>query len=446
MGARRVHCTKKSSKNEQVPQVTLNLKERRAVRLAEFMELKKQKKKTVKIQASDAEPPSIVTVESIREIFRNRVVCVTVESEENVQSDAVSKPAPSVSVKVETAVAISTPQLHTSEQAVMSSAGPSTTSTSDKLEVTASTSSSAAVGSLETDVASSSPTDTDELKKPELDQGETLMPWRLRPIKHYMTYIPMPKAKLKEWRDNLRKRDALSRHKRCSDTTVIDIFEDGFQISDEEYAKQKFPFFIRLDATDRTGDIVKIVKKQSELVHVRKPRGFTRKSSLIIDQSTRLSAEILVDSRSTHAAFRSNPRGYSIIHEVFCDHDRSAWNPYMIHVESLYDPRGLLILVDFHVDIHAIIFNWAINMRISIIILCKISYHDDLEHNTPRMKSEARTTLTRGRRMREPRLVGSRMTAPEARTTLTRRQLKRSTKTHGDSQGSAESENHTHKM
>ncbi|CAB0032523.1 unnamed protein product [Trichogramma brassicae] len=174
---------------------------------------------------------------SPRERFRNRVVCVTVESEENVQSDAVSKPASSVSAEVKTAVAISTPQLHTSEQAVMSSAGPSTTSTSDELEVTASTSSSAAVGSLETDVASSSPIDTDELKKPELDQGETLMPWRLRPINHYMTYIPTPKAKLKEWRDNLRKRDALIRHKRCSDTTVIDIFEDGFQISDEEYAK-----------------------------------------------------------------------------------------------------------------------------------------------------------------------------------------------------------------
>ncbi|CAB0029782.1 unnamed protein product [Trichogramma brassicae] len=57
-----------------------------------------------------------------------------------------------------------------------------------------------------------------------------------------------------------------------------------------------------------------------------------------------------------------------------------------------------------------------------------------MEHNTPMMKSEARTTLTRGRRMREPRLVGSRMTVPEARTTLTRRQQKRSTKTHGDSQ------------
>ncbi|CAB0028052.1 unnamed protein product [Trichogramma brassicae] len=70
-----------------------------------------------------------------------------------------------------------------------------------------------------------------------LRKGETLMPWRLRPINHYMTYIPTPKAKLKEWRDNLRKRDALIRHKRCSDTTVIDIFEDGFQISDEEYAK-----------------------------------------------------------------------------------------------------------------------------------------------------------------------------------------------------------------
>ncbi|CAB0039405.1 unnamed protein product [Trichogramma brassicae] len=55
------------------------------------------------------------------------------------------------------------------------------------------------------------------------------------------------------------------------------------------------------------------------------------------------------------------------------------------------------------------------------------------------MKSEARTTLTRGRRMREPRLVGSRMTAPEARTTLTRRQQKRSTKTHGDSQAITES-------
>ncbi|CAB0027779.1 unnamed protein product, partial [Trichogramma brassicae] len=68
-----------------------------------------------------------------------------------------------------------------------------------------------------------------------------------------------------------------------------------------------------------------------------------------------------------------------------------------------------------------------------------------MEHNTPMMKSEARTTLTRGRRMREPRLVGSRMTVPEARTTLTRRQQKRSTKTHGDSQGSAGSENHTHK-
>ncbi|CAB0032893.1 unnamed protein product [Trichogramma brassicae] len=39
-----------------------------------------------------------------------------------------------------------------------------------------------------------------------------------------------------------------------------------------------------------------------------------------------------------------------------------------------------------------------------------------------------------------------RMMAPEARTTLTRRQQKRSTKTHGDSQGSAGSENHTHKM
>ncbi|CAB0028607.1 unnamed protein product [Trichogramma brassicae] len=39
-------------------------------------------------------------------------------------------------------------------------------------------------------------------------------------------------------------------------------------------------------------------------------------------------------------------------------HDRSTWNPCTIHVESLYDPRGLLILVDFHVDIHAIIFNW----------------------------------------------------------------------------------------
>ncbi|CAB0039804.1 unnamed protein product [Trichogramma brassicae] len=166
--------------------------------------------------------------------FRLKASNHRVESEENVQGDAVSKTAPSVSSEVETTVTMSTPQLHTSERAVLSSAGPSTTSTSDELEFTASISSSAAVGSLETDVES---IDTDELKKSKLNQGETLMPWRLRPISHYMTYIPTPKAKLKEWRDNLRERDTLIRHKRCSDTTVIDIFEDGLQISDEEYAK-----------------------------------------------------------------------------------------------------------------------------------------------------------------------------------------------------------------
>uniref|UniRef100_A0ABD2W5M8 Uncharacterized protein n=1 Tax=Trichogramma kaykai TaxID=54128 RepID=A0ABD2W5M8_9HYME len=47
-----------------------------------------------------------------------------------------------------------------------------------------------------------------------------------------------------------------------------------------------------------------------------------------------------------------------------------------------------------------------------------------MEHTTPMMKSEARTTLTRGRRMRGPRRQQKRRSthrvAPEARTTLTR--------------------------
>ncbi|CAB0039780.1 unnamed protein product [Trichogramma brassicae] len=52
------------------------------------------------------------------------------------------------------------------------------------------------------------------------------------------------------------------------------------------------------------------------------------------------------------------PRGSNMDQIQSPPHDRSTWNPCMTHVESLYDPRGLLILVDFHVDIHAIIFNW----------------------------------------------------------------------------------------
>ncbi|KAL7289466.1 hypothetical protein TKK_0016657 [Trichogramma kaykai] len=63
------------------------------------------------------------------------------------------------------------------------------------------------------------------------------MPWRLRPISRYMTYIPTPKDKLKKWREDLRKRDAQIRRHRCPDASVIDIFEAGLQISDEEYAK-----------------------------------------------------------------------------------------------------------------------------------------------------------------------------------------------------------------
>ncbi|CAB0042115.1 unnamed protein product [Trichogramma brassicae] len=46
-----------------------------------------------------------------------------------------------------------------------------------------------------------------------------------------------------------------------------------------------------------------------------------RKSSLIFYQSTRIYMEILVDSRLTHGDLRSNPRGYSIIHEVFCENN-----------------------------------------------------------------------------------------------------------------------------
>uniref|UniRef100_A0ABD2W2K5 Uncharacterized protein n=1 Tax=Trichogramma kaykai TaxID=54128 RepID=A0ABD2W2K5_9HYME len=96
-----------------------------------------------------------------------------------------------------------------------------------------------------------------------------------------------------------------------------------------------------------------------------------------------------------------------------------------------------------------------------------------MEHTTPMMKSEARTTLTRGRRVRGPRplqhaswrlkrephsqddnkkeeyqkLTETHSVAPEARTTLTRRQQKGGvSKTHGDSQRSTGSENHTHKM
>ncbi|CAB0040769.1 unnamed protein product [Trichogramma brassicae] len=64
--------------------------------------------------------------------------------------------------------------------------------------------------------------------------------------------------------------------------------------------------------------------------------------------------------RRFHVDHTGIPRGSDMDQIQSPPHDRSTWNPCMTHVESLYDRRGLLILVDFHVDIHAIIFNWEI--------------------------------------------------------------------------------------
>uniref|UniRef100_A0ABD2W9K8 Uncharacterized protein n=1 Tax=Trichogramma kaykai TaxID=54128 RepID=A0ABD2W9K8_9HYME len=65
-----------------------------------------------------------------------------------------------------------------------------------------------------------------------------------------------------------------------------------------------------------------------------------------------------------------------------------------------------------------------------------------MEHNTPTMKSEARTTLTRGRRMRGPRPL------QHASWCLKREPHSQddNRKKEEHSQGSAGSENHTHKM
>uniref|UniRef100_A0ABD2WE43 Uncharacterized protein n=1 Tax=Trichogramma kaykai TaxID=54128 RepID=A0ABD2WE43_9HYME len=70
---------------------------------------------------------------------------------------------------------------------------------------------------------------------------------------------------------------------------------------------------------------------------------------------------------------------------------------------------------------------------------------DGAHHSHDEVRSENHTHK-RAPDVRAKALL-ERMTAPEARTTLTRRQQKRRcSKTHGDSQRSAGSENHTHKM
>ncbi|KAL7289058.1 hypothetical protein TKK_0017011 [Trichogramma kaykai] len=169
------------------------------------MELRKQKKKTSTNEASDAKPPSIVTEEVIRARFRNRVVGEIVESGKR---DIISQ---SVLHKI-AEVKITKPEACISDQAIIVSASTSTPSPIEA-EVSVPTSSStvqlsAAVSLLTTTLASLDPIDSDATNKQKLDLGETLMPWRLRPISLYMTYIPTPKAKLEKWREDLRERDA----------------------------------------------------------------------------------------------------------------------------------------------------------------------------------------------------------------------------------------------
>ncbi|CAB0027807.1 unnamed protein product, partial [Trichogramma brassicae] len=69
---------------------------------------------------------------------------------------------------------------------------------------------------------------------------------------------------------------------------------------------------------------------------------------------------------------------------------------------------------------------------------------DGAQHSQDDVRSENHThkrALDAGAKAQQERMM-----APEARTTLTRRQQKGVSTTHGDSQGSAGSENHTHKM
>ncbi|KAL7295340.1 hypothetical protein TKK_0011370 [Trichogramma kaykai] len=210
MGSRRAHCERKSPKSAKGTKVNLNRKERRAIRFAELMEVRKLKKKISTTETHNTEPTSIITEEAIKARFRNRVVSEIVESE---KKDTVSKPVPCVSAEVK----VAEPKMRTSDHAVIVSASTSSQSIRDKIEVSALTSSStvqlpAAVGLLTTTLASSCSTDSNEEKKTKLNLGETLMPWRLRPISRYMTYIPTPKSQAEEV-------ERRSQIKRCSNTT-----------------------------------------------------------------------------------------------------------------------------------------------------------------------------------------------------------------------------------
>ncbi|CAB0040459.1 unnamed protein product [Trichogramma brassicae] len=75
---------------------------------------------------------------------------------------------------------------------------------------------------------------------------------------------------------------------------------------------------------------------------IKNQRGFSRKSSWINRESTRIYAEILVDRSRINEDFRANPRGLRTW-TLYLIHVRSTWNQCPILEESLYDPRGISV-------------------------------------------------------------------------------------------------------